>query len=440
MRLIFLIFLESYTDHQGKVITNTDNSFHIGFPGAIDSIKSCSPTIVITTSHKPANVNITNYANNFHYKYTIPPNNSTVVTLDAQLVVPNVGITNRTVSIQSDRDISISIHQCKLNYLALPQKSFSKKYIVLTQVTTTARETSNFMIIASHKATEVRIQFPTDISYPRQHSPKIRELIIQLASSQGFYMESMDDLTGTMISSQHPIAVLSGNRLVDVKARTKRNLYHIAMQMPGTQYWGQTYLLPSVQANTGHDRFRILAAYNHTAVFVQFIHHSITLSTGMAIDVDTSYDFSILLTCDKPCLVVYAGKLNVTTKTITNSLMIIVPSFGQYLQNYTFTTISYPTWEDHYFNTGLRQDNYKQLLVDGKIVKLNNTTSPIMTPYKMVWAKVSVGFHRIQVVPVNEFFGLFIFNNDDDHKDYFLQGYLAGIRLYPILNVAYDRK
>ncbi|EDV26355.1 uncharacterized protein TRIADDRAFT_54260 [Trichoplax adhaerens] len=427
-----LIFLE-----MENVNGNVGKEFHIGFPRAINIKKICPPTITITSGLEPATVNVTNNAkirSSTRY-YKVPPNQSLSIELDIELAKPDVGITNRTVFIQSDRDISVSVYQCQLSYLALPKACNSNEYLVLTlPIDLLNPERSNLMIIASHGATKIQINFTKAISY---HSPSYFDhprLNIDLQPLQAFYVESFDDLTGTTILSQSPVTVFASNYFTGHKKQSKKNSYNIAMQLPGVQYWGRNYILPAVEANQGLDRYRIMAAHEQTTIFKQFNSHAWTLSKGAVLDLVKEISIATLVLCDKPCLVVYTGRFAIQDKAMIDPMMVIMPSFRQFLPHYSFSTGEFNPSYTYFVHVVLRQRYQGELIMDGKIIKDQTKSNFTLAPYKIISIKVDSGFHHIQTSVSDEVFGLTLFRVNGDS----MQGCLGGIDFSSKSNQAYD--
>ncbi|RDD39919.1 Adhesion G-protein coupled receptor D1 [Trichoplax sp. H2] len=433
-----LIFLEMENINDRKFsLGNVGKEFHIGFPRAINIKKICPPTITITSGLEPATVNVTNNAkirSSTRY-YKVPPNQSLSIELDIELAKPDVGITNRTVFIQSDRDISVSVYQCQLSYLALPKACNSNEYLVLTlPIDLLNPERSNLMIIASHGATKIQINFTKAISY---HSPSYFDhprLNIDLQPLQAFYVESFDDLTGTTILSQSPVTVFASNYFTGHKKQSKKNSYNIAMQLPGVQYWGRNYILPAVEANQGLDRYRIMAAHEQTTIFKQFNSHAWTLSKGAVLDLVKEISIATLVLCDKPCLVVYTGRFAIQDKAMIDPMMVIMPSFRQFLPHYSFSTGEFNPSYTYFVHVVLRQRYQGELIMDGKIIKDQTKSNFTLAPYKIISIKVDSGFHHIQTSVSDEVFGLTLFRVNGDS----MQGCLGGIDFSSKSNQAYD--
>jgi len=165
------------------------------------------------------------------------------------------------------------------------------------------------------------------------------------------------DLTGTTVTSDKPIAVLSGNQsaYVPVNASVANALLE---QMPSTDLWGTEFVTTPFVGRPGEDVVRILASRNNTVVTVNGVVRSTALQRGDYIDVDTSEVIApgiVAVLASKPVLVaqILKGKslMNPAIIGLTGPTMVLVPSVSHFRASSRFVAPgSLPgpdTWTHH---------------------------------------------------------------------------------------------
>lgn len=155
---------------------------------------------------------------------------------------------------------------------------------------------------------------------------------VTLDRGEVYQLETPQDLSGTVVVSDHPVAVLSGSRCANVPVDT---LYcdHLVEQMPPTSAWGTKFATVPLAGRTEGDRFRVMAAGDATKVSVDGVvvadldrgeHHEMVLTAPSGI------------TADAPVLVAqYSHSIRYDRSELGDPFMILVTPLEQYLASYT---------------------------------------------------------------------------------------------------------
>src|SRR5690606_29547875 len=75
------------------------------------------------------------------------------------------------------------------------------------------------------------------------------------------------DLSGTVITSNKPVAVFSGHQCANVPIGVPF-CDHLVEQLTPTVTWGRSFLTEPLATRSGGDTFRVMASEDGTAVFV----------------------------------------------------------------------------------------------------------------------------------------------------------------------------
>ena len=245
-------------------------------------------------------------------------------------------------------------------YMALPVDAFGTEYVVSTWAPRADRnppEESFYGVIAPEADTTLTI---TTLGVTRT------ETIAQAFGS--FSVTSQTDLSGTVISADKPIGVLSGNpdtQLLDTNSATD---YLISYLWP-TQYWGSQHVVPAIPGVTAPYSIKITASvftevriYGDSYFAVQaggFVLK--TMSSNRAYYIESSAAIQV---------VQYAPQ-EVTAASFSAPASIIIPSVARYASDVFFTTPQQTGTFTHYVTVTIAREHVTGLLLD---------TQPLQVP------------------------------------------------------------
>ncbi|HEX7895364.1 MAG TPA: PKD domain-containing protein, partial [Terriglobales bacterium] len=158
-------------------------------------------------------------------------------------------------------------------YLGLPTPVLGTQYRVMAWPKTPFLG-SEFGIVAPYDGTTVTITPTVDVAGHPARQPYSVTLnqgrTYQLISNgQGPSGAPPDDLTGTLITADKPIAVFGGNQCANIPA-DGTTFYsacnHIVEELPPTDVWGQTFFSVPIATHVKGELFRILASQDGTNV------------------------------------------------------------------------------------------------------------------------------------------------------------------------------
>ena len=138
------------------------------------------------------------------------------------------------------------------------------KYIVASYSTLpNALSLSAVAIIAQYDDTQLSIS-------PTPHNMSDNALIqpnLVLQEGETFLIESSDDLTGLLVASNKPLAVLSGHQCANVPT-TLLFCDPIIEQVPPVFTWGRQFATAPLKGRQAYDVFRVVASEDSTEVTV----------------------------------------------------------------------------------------------------------------------------------------------------------------------------
>ena len=241
---------------------------------------------------------------------------------------------------------------------------------------------SRLMIVGCQDDTEVTITPPSQlpsigISVPpnlgggQTPRPAVPLVIADLDQLTSIVLNNLDDLSGTRISSNRPIAVFAGHECANVPTVFVESCDHIIQQVPPTLTWGRLFFTVPITARYSGDHYRVATAtadthFNltcrtltnptPTTEFVSIMFNTLTGSGFAMFDTNRGTTGTIAtrkedlqwccIESNNPVLVMQYAHGNTAdaalkdplSSTLGDPFMTIVPPVVQYLNDYTAPT------------------------------------------------------------------------------------------------------
>jgi hypothetical protein len=209
-----------------------------------------------------------------------------VITLDPAVVLT----TNETVEVKAihvTAQSPVSVHVVSENatsadgFLALPTSGLRTKYYVMSYASTRYIG-SEFAVVATQNATTVTIT-PTAAGKTKAAGTAFT-VLLNIGETYQLANPANADMTGTLVTSDKPIAVFSGHRCADVPSNVGYCDY-LVEQLPDVSVWGKTF---HTSPFSGRARYtvRVIASQNGTTfATIPAGLISGTLNAGQSVDV-----------------------------------------------------------------------------------------------------------------------------------------------------------
>ena len=256
------------------------------------------------------------------------------------------------------------------------------EYVILSA--SSATRNSRLMIVGCQDDTAVTITPPSQlpsigISVPaslgggQTPRPVVPLSIADLDQLTSIVLNNVDDLSGTRITSDRPIAVFAGHECANVPTVFVESCDHIIQQVPPTLTWGRLFFTVPITARYSGDHYRVATAtadthFNltcrtltnrtPTTEFVSIMFNTVTRSGFAMFNTNRGTTGTIAtrkedlqwccIESNNPVLVMQYAHGNTAdaalkdplsgTSTLGDPFMTIVPPVVQYLNDYTAPT------------------------------------------------------------------------------------------------------
>jgi hypothetical protein len=296
--------------------------------------------------------------------------------------------------------------------LALPVDALNTSYLVKTYFSNTvSSDRGEFGIVAPFNNTTVEITPANDLLGGFSAGMSFS---IDLDQGDGFLGQSTTngpdgDLTGTIITSDKPIALTNGNRCTNVPP-SQTFCDHIFQFAHPVQSWGNSALVSNLPNLPEGAVYRVLASENNTTV-QQNGSTIATLDRGEYFETSRltgSHEFS----GDKPVFVTQF-MTGVNPGNGDPAMGSMIPQ-DQYLSNYTFSTVGGGQFAENFLTVIAEDDDVGSLLLDGSPIPASEFSAIGSTGFSTATVPLTEGTHTTSSSGVHGITVLGV-NNDDSY-------------------------
>ncbi len=382
---------------------------------------------------------------------TVKPYQVLTVEIDPYFEVVGEGVQRKGIEIFSTRPISVygfsSKQQTSDGYLALPVSSWGTSYVTANykldhydrQIPDNEMDSiprrGEFAVIASEDNTVVTV-YPstmtlTKVAKGNAYTKTLRKGDIFQVQDGGSY-RGYSDITGSIVTSNKPVGVLSGHvrTAVPYIYNTKD---HLIEMLPPRSALGKRYVAVPFGGRQGGDLVRVIST-DVGSTTVAFTTASGTVTQPMAaVGTFIDYDMSevTVISADKPVLVVQYSKAQAADPRnrdtiFTNDVhfdpdLVVLTPQEQFVNAAVFQTLpdtnSSNWWnrgrqfENHYFTIVAERDKFTTLMLNGKplVLQPGFTSGLVPSMPELQWGTLKVPGGGVYVLTGEALFGGYVY-------------------------------
>ncbi|XP_021365248.1 IgGFc-binding protein-like [Mizuhopecten yessoensis] len=399
---------------------------------------------VLPAGVDPVTVDVTapSFSSNvLSHHVTVNSDASMKLEIDISLQLVGNEQSSKGIHVQASGDIVLLIiNRQKFTsdgYLALPVHALGKEYYAVSEY---PDDNCQFAIVATQDGTVVDItlsnnknaksvQFAETVHIPGE------TFQVTLDKFGTVQIQSDGDLTGSYISSNKPIAFLSGNRRTIVDSGFSSD--HLVEQLFSVDKWGKKYNVVPVPERTVGDFFKVVASVDSTSIDVACLKDTDSYNT--VVSLVKAGDFEMLhikpgrycsFKSNNAIMVIQFVLSQSNNKDKHDPSMILITPEEQYLSNYMFTTprITGGSYEN-FLMIVVKTNQKSGLRLDGNELPVNTNFQDIPgTDLAGCYITVNDGYHNIgHVSPIAVFSGILY-----GRAKYESYGISIGLRLGPV--------
>ncbi|CAH2318254.1 c-binding -like [Pelobates cultripes] len=290
--------------------------------------------LIITGYSASTTVTIT--MNSFKKVVNVEERSTVTVQIPANAELPGTSKTNNVVYIQANKDISVLTlndkYQSSDTSVIFPVSDLGTDYYIVTPLGGPPDAFKEFAVISAGTRTNVDIFLKGSVTYDRKVYPAGSKLTVTLEAYSVLQLLGSDDLSGSRVVSQKPVAVLSGHTCT--WQNTKCN--HVYEHLLPVPSWGTTFIVPPVYFQTKSD-IAVVIASKVTKIDYQIASEkfSTNLAEGQVIRLDIPPKTPLYITASAGIQVTYylTGWQD-RTGIQYDPTLISIPSVDNYCSSY----------------------------------------------------------------------------------------------------------
>ena len=170
------------------------------------------------------------------------------------------------------------------------------------------------------------------------------------------------DLTGTKVTTNKPISLLSGHECAFIPSHAQR-CGNLMEQIPPTELWGTVYYFAPLASRTSYT-IKIIAAYNSTNVDV-YCNDSVSshiVNAGEFINMTYDNQEFCGVTANQVVLVTQFSH-SYDSDSHGNPMMTLIPATSHYTNSITSSTVEITSCYDHYINIIILASYYQPEMI-----------------------------------------------------------------------------
>ena len=343
-----------------------------------------------------------NLPNEVTIEFSVTPGEITTIDLPVSLLANlDDEISNKGVQVIAENEITVyGLNQRTAStdaFLGLPVDILGNEYLVMsyTSWSSSVQLASVLGIVATKDNTTVTI-IPASQTRIRAAGVPYQ---ITLQKGQTYQLAAPNsgrDLTGSIITSNEPIAVFSGHTCSNVPSNTTF-CDHLIEQIPPVSSLGQSFVTVPLASRRAGDIFRIVATKDGTTGSVNGTSgysEDFSLDRGEFKEISVPSEIFTKIESNQAILVAQFSKGQTSDNVISDPFMMLIPPFEQFQNQYTVSTPS-TGFNKHFINLAVPISQKDKIELDGSFLDPSLFTDIPGSTYAGAQVAVSQGTHNM---------------------------------------------
>lgn len=396
-RLYFLPFLFLFLFAGSLMAQQKDNKgteFWICFEKNLSL--SDSRTLFITGDMATTgNVSIPGLA--FSVNFSVVPDSITSINIPiAADVLADNGIENKGIHITANDEVTVyGLNQRSAStdaFLALPVDILGTDHYLMAY----RGDGRNFNIYSQFAVVGTENNTTVTITPSLSARGRVAGVPYQVVLNEGEVYQLRgddrpDDVTGSRIQSDKPVAVFSGAECTNIKNNLSA-CDHLIEQIPPRSTLGRRFVAIPLATRLNGDTYRFVATEDSTEIRVNGSLET-TLNAGQFFE--NIYATSIEIVSTKPIIVAQFSNSSDYDNVTSDPFMMLIPPFEQYLGSYTLSTPA-TGFVGHYLNIIAPQGGIASVQLDGSFIPSSDFSQIGTSNFFGTTKLVSAGTHNVK--------------------------------------------
>ncbi|CAJ0939977.1 unnamed protein product [Ranitomeya imitator] len=264
--------------------------------------------IVVTAASGPAKVSVS--LNNFNFKkvVTVRKGQTVVIPIDIKTELRGTKNCTQSVIVEADADVSVMSRNYKGNSgdmaLIYPAGQLGLEYYIITPPKGPENQFKEFFVLAYKTVTNVDVFLKGSVTVNGKNYAKGDKLTLNLRPYEAFQIQSKEDLSGTKVVGDNPIAVMAGHTC----AENNNGCSHVYEQLKPVGSWGASFLVPGLSFQSKYDLVLIMASQSTVITYQSgTVNQTKNVAAGDLIQVNLTVSSPLSIQCIQGIQVLLLG-------------------------------------------------------------------------------------------------------------------------------------
>jgi len=377
----------------------------------------------------------------FATSFAVAPGDVTAVDLPSEIGLDTNDriFRNAAVRVTATSDVVVSALSWDPDgdgFLVFPTASLGTHYVALGYQARESDMSQNYasstlMVVATEDATVITITTSATIILAVGTAGRAAGVPYDLTlDANDVYIlqadDVLEDMSGTVVTSNRPVAVFSGASYAEVPTNTLTGS-GLFEQVPPTDTWGSKWLTVPFATRSAGDIFRVLASQDDTQVSIDGAFVT-TLGAAAFYEFELDSSSAHVVEATKPCLVAQYNKGRNADGAPTGPFQLFLTPVENFLASYALATpvffqFDFPFFSSAFLNVAAKAEDLGACLIDGlpfsDFFTALGTLPVVGGDYAGAQLEVPVGAHHLECPSP---FGAYVYLTGD----YVGFGYPAG--------------
>lgn len=331
----------------------------------------------------------------FEESFTVGANSLITVAIPDEAMITGINtIDDLGIHITSDNPVTVyGLNQRAFTtdaYLSIPVNGWGSEYRIMAYGQGNFLNGSQMGIVANTDGTIVTIT-PT-----AAFSSNLANVPFQITLNEGETYQgrtgAYSDLTGSLITSNHPVGVFGGHLCANVPIEFQA-CDHLVEMLPPVSTWGQNFVTTPFAERENGDVFRVLASEDNTTITINSVLVA-TLNTGEFYE--TTLEIPSSIQTSNPALVAqYMQGTAVDGPDFPGDpAMVIVAPVEQFIGNYTVSTPA-TGFETNHLNIVVDNNGLGTILLNDAPIAIEEFTAIPGTNFNSAQIPIELGTYTL---------------------------------------------
>ncbi|KAJ1132326.1 hypothetical protein NDU88_010648 [Pleurodeles waltl] len=292
--------------------------------------------LIITAFSGPTSVNINITSTSTQWTVSLQEGETRAVTVPQSAEMIGSARFPSSILITSDKDISVVSVSEKLQSagtaVLLPVSKLGTQYYVLTPTGTRRCSHKQFSVINHKFSNKVILSFRQHVTFTEDMYVPKKKLVLTLEPYQALQLQSQEDLSGTKVVSEMPVAVLSGHTCMWQGSMCD----HVYEQLPPVSRWKKSFLVPPLVAQYKSDSAYVLAGRKSTQLrYVSgHVKYNTKLERGEVLEILVKPLTPVFISASEPIQVFYYHSGGISQSQQVGSFFISLSGTSEFCKSY----------------------------------------------------------------------------------------------------------